>query len=484
MPFVGELFMIHPQLAQVATLRPWSAGLLEHITQLIEQGGDEQLFRLNPLALAAEWGFSESELLDFFLLATQQGVFVLEWSLFCASCGCVVQYLNSLTTVHAHYRCEVCAGETNANLDDFICAFFHISPAVRPIIYHNPSQLTPEQYYFGYKYTRHSFFLGGVIDDVPEQTLTRTYFQQRTKVLGYLRPGESHTFTLTSVPDFVAVDESATNSQTLFFIAPEPSPIKQTFTITIGEPPPPPQAIPAGELTFVIHNPTSRPAHIFIPNLPQTLFVLRDAGVQLPQTLSANRLLAHQTFRELFRQELIAQDEGLGIRQLTFLFSDLKGSTDLYDRMGDLSAFTLVREHFEFFTKAIRQHNGALVKTIGDAVMAVFTRPVQAVLCAEQILQEIARFNVRTGRADLLLKIGIHTGPCIAITLNERLDYFGQTVNISARVQGLAEAEEICLTQAVCDNAEVQKLYTGRVKPAEKAKLKGVAEAITLYRLA
>jgi class 3 adenylate cyclase len=95
------------------------------------------------------------------------------------------------------------------------------------------------------------------------------------------------------------------------------------------------------------------------------------------------------------------------------------------------------------------RHNGAIIKTIGDAVMATFLEPADAVAAALSMRNEIDTFNGKQADRALILKIGIHKGAAIAVTLNERLDYFGQTVNIAARVQQLADAEEIFVSEDV-----------------------------------
>ena len=89
------------------------------------------------------------------------------------------------------------------------------------------------------------------------------------------------------------------------------------------------------------------------------------------------------------------------------------------------------------------RHNGAVVKTIGDAIMAAFVTPPDAVSAALKMRSEIERLNEARAARDFVLKIGIHRGPSIAVTLNDRLDYFGQTVNIASRVQGLASSRSV-----------------------------------------
>jgi len=199
--------------------------------------------------------------------------------------------------------------------------------------------------------------------------------------------------------------------------------------------------------------------------------------------LTGRRLLTSQTFRELYRTEVIGGSEGIGVKDTTLLFTDLKGSTEMYDRIGDLKAFSLVRQHFDRLGRVIHGQAGAVVKTIGDAVMASFNTPEGAVRAAVLMLDEIERFNKEHGDQALILKIGVHHGASIAVTLNERLDYFGQTVNIAARVQGLAGAEEIYVTEDVYDAPGVRDVLSGYAVTPEFATLKGVSEKVRVYKI-
>ena len=81
---------------------------------------------------------------------------------------------------------------------------------------------------------------------------------------------------------------------------------------------------------------------------------------------------------------------------------------------------------------------GAVVKTVGDAVMATFPTPDRALAAALRMREAMDHLNAELGGQDLLLKIGIHEGPCRAVMLNNRQDYSGQTVIIASRVQHLA----------------------------------------------
>jgi class 3 adenylate cyclase len=92
---------------------------------------------------------------------------------------------------------------------------------------------------------------------------------------------------------------------------------------------------------------------------------------------------------------------------------------------------------------------------------------------------------IRHGDRDLLLKIGIHVGPCLAVTLNDRQDYFGQTVNIAARVQGLAASRAIFATGPVVEHPGSSSiLKTGGLEPVpQRASLRGIADALVVYEI-
>src|SRR5438552_3805679 len=164
---------------------------------------------------------------------------------------------------------------------------------------------------------------------------------------------------------------------------------------------------------------------------------------------------------------------------------DLKGSTGLYQRVGDIVAFDMVRAHFRVLNEIVAAEAGAVVKTIGDAVMATFPTPDRAVSAALRIREAMGALNAERGSEDLLLKMGIHEGPCLAVVLNDRQDYFGQTVNIASRVQGLAASRAIYATGPVVDHPQTANLLAASgVRPvAQQRELRGIPEAVPVYEI-
>jgi class 3 adenylate cyclase len=201
--------------------------------------------------------------------------------------------------------------------------------------------------------------------------------------------------------------------------------------------------------------------------------------------LTAKRLLSNQTFRELYGAEPIDIDQHFNISSLSFLFTDLKNSTALYERVGDLVAHSLVRMHFDTLTHIVASQAGAIVKTTGDAVMATFPTPDRAVAAALRMREAMDRLNQERNTEDLLLKIGIHEGPCLAVMENGHQDYFGRTVNIAARVQNLAVSRPIFATAPVVENPETGTLLEAHnlIPVAKFAPLRGIADDMMVYEI-
>ena len=138
---------------------------------------------------------------------------------------------------------------------------------------------------------------------------------------------------------------------------------------------------------------------------------------------------------------------------------------------------------------AIRAHDGAIVKTIGDAVMAAFTDPANALDAALAIRDDIAAFNrhlaEETGAEGvvLLVKIGLHSGACIAVTLNDRLDYFGSAVNLAARRLSESAGGDIVLSETMVAEPGIAERLAVLDARIETARVKGFAEPVALRRI-
>jgi class 3 adenylate cyclase len=201
------------------------------------------------------------------------------------------------------------------------------------------------------------------------------------------------------------------------------------------------------------------------------------------QASTAADVTALQVFRDLFASEVVRPGEEISIGSVTLLFTDLRDSTRLYRKIGDAPAFGRVREHFEILEKAIASEGGGIVKTMGDSVMATFRHPIAALRAVWNAQTQIAEY----GEPMLWLKVGLHKGPCIVVNLNDRLDYFGSTVNIAARLPGLSQGGELIFTEEVHNDPEIQEFLSKAASPESlnrfTANVKGFDEPFTMWRI-
>lgn len=247
------------------------------------------------------------------------------------------------------------------------------------------------------------------------------------------------------------------------------------------------------EVTFTVH-----PAVIALPPSIEEEYrsamieAVKQNSYSMPDRFLSGMDCLHSTvFRELFGEEVLSADESLGIERASLLFTDIKGSTKMYSDLGDTVSYNVVRNHFKILFRDIEAEKGVVVKTIGDAVMASFRSPADAIAAALRIYRDF-----RAERLDpaghLEIRVGVHTGPVIVVNLNDRIDYFGNTVNIAARIQGQVQSHSVGFSKEIYEDEAVRKelrrfldQQSAEGEPVDimhrKTQLKGIEGQVDLY---
>ena len=432
----SETNTIFDALRQSAKATPVSA-----IERLIQNGPDRDLCRINALAFAASHQLDEEDVIAAFLHGARLGIFDMSWNIICPGCGGVLDSGATLKTVRqTEYRCALCARGCEPTLDEIVEVTFTISPRVRKIAAHDPETLPWIEYY------RQIFWSSGV--DLPDDETFAKWVKENTLDSRELSPGEKVVLSLQLPEGEVDMFDPVLHMSQHLEVKGQPSRESQSLSFVMTRNHPPEEAVQLhpGPLTLTMEN---RSNHCTLPAVWVVSDKIHEFIDKRRPFLTAKRLLTNQTFRDIHRTDTLDVDQRLKITSLTFLFTDLKGSTELYERVGDLAAYDLVRAHFRILNEIVAAQSGAVVKTIGDAVMATFPTPDRAMAAALKM-----REALKDLKDELLLKIGIHEGPCLAVSLNDRQDYFGRTVNIASRVQGLATSRSIFATRRVVTDSE------------------------------
>lgn len=406
---------------------------------------DKRVARLRPFEVADYYQLDRVDVLRFCLLATRAGFLNLSWDLLCPSCqGATVQTERLdkfMTTAH----CATCNIQYDANFDQNVEVTFSPHQRLR----------TLDQQIYCIANPMATPHIWAQLNFAPQQQrrehlkLPEGRYRLRSPAL----EGELY-WQVVAQGGETAIEVALT------------TPLLPQTTLVVA---------PTLELCF--HNKTAQ-------NLTLKIEKLHDHG----RIASAAFVTTLQDFRGLFSSEVLRAGVQLGIANIVLLFTDLKGSTELYETHGDARAFAFVQAHFDIITTIIAQHQGGVVKTIGDAVMGVFSHEARAI---EAVLEILASFNTYNQQHDdestaLTVKLGLHVGPCIMLNLNDRLDYFGSTVNLAARIEGMSLGNDAVLSAKLFEHPDVQAVLAQHpdVKAESlSAHLKGIQAEQTLYRL-
>jgi class 3 adenylate cyclase len=420
--FVDALEVLRPHTEHEPEIAARLAALVEH-------GDDAFVARMRPYVLADRWSMPRDRVLAAMLACTRAGLLDLSWTLICPSCRGQKNRVASLAGLGAEAHCDQCGITYGADFDRNVEVTFDASPSGR-------SAAAP------------LYCIAG------PQSARQTFAQTRVGGLGaaaldvVLRPGA---YVVQVLPDRAArftVEDDAGPGMLEARI--------DAIRVRAGT-----STVRAGAVRFHLINLSVREA------------IVRVTEAELSnQIATAADVTALQTFRDLFSSEVLADGIELSIRSLTIVFTDVVGSTKMYGETGDARAFRLVHDHFEVLREVIVLNRGAIVKTVGDAVMAVFVDPRDAVTAA-------LRFG--SAVAPLRLRVGMHRGPCIAVRANDHLDYFGATVNLASRVGHAAQPGEVLVTAAIADDARVAEILPAGERGT--LTLRGIADPVEVVRI-
>ncbi len=438
---------------------------------------DPALNRINVLEFAEAHGLREDEAIGAFVRAARLGLFDMAWNLLCPGCGGLLESAPSLRSVSRdEYDCALCAAGYRPTLDEMVEVSFTVNPRVRRIAAHDPDALSMVEY------NRQVYWSCGV--RLPEGELFDELLGRIVIGSAELPAGERAVLSLELPAEFLIVFDPVSHVAQFIDVRGERTAEDRALEVVLSTDAEAtePVVLRPGPLRLTLDNRMDRRA---VPAVWIAGDDLHDLLGRRKPFLTAQRLFTNQTFRDIYGSSALDIDQRLNITSMTFLFTDLKGSTALYERIGDLAAFDLVKAHFRTLHAIVADESGAVVKTIGDAVMATFPAPHRGLAAALRMREELQGVPAGSERGGLTIKIGLHEGPCLAVTLNERLDYFGQTVNIAARVQGLAMARSIFATRPVVTDPLASELLdrSGLAPVPQECALQGISDTYTVYEI-
>jgi class 3 adenylate cyclase len=415
--------------------------VLNRLYEFLHHADDLSIQRMRPYALADGWGLSRRTVLEAFLRATRVGMLNLYWDLLCPECRGVTEDHARLSDVHATSHCNTCRIDFNANFDHNVEVIFRPNPAVR------------------------------IVDATVEFCVGSPQRQPHIAFSLIVPPHEELPFsTMLSEGRYSLRASQISGSQIL-------------LAKNNG----------AEKVDLRGGNNKGWPTGVTELGLMPTIRLINEADDALTfelvrtawsdQAATAADVTTLQVFRDLFSSEVVRPGEEISIGATTLMFTDLRNSTKLYREIGDAPAFGRVREHFEILEQGVTAEGGSIVKTMGDAIMAAFRNPISAVRAIWTVQKQIAE----RGEPPLSLKVGIHHGPCIVVNLNDRLDYFGSTVNIAARLPNFSVGGEAIFSEPIRNDAEVIEFLEKNAPPNSLTRfqgdIRGYDQSMDLWRI-
>jgi class 3 adenylate cyclase len=407
-------------------------------TDWLRSAPDVELTHIRPKALARTWNADTWETLRLLLLATHGGLLQFRWEILCPNCRSDRAPLaTSLAKLQREAHCDVCQIRFDAEFDKSVELKFTVHPSVRKI-------------------SDQTFCLAG---PGGKPHILRQVLLEPGETRDWKWPADHAGLRLRSPQVKQLLVCEAIAGQGNGRIECRPDDFHFSADPKSGG--------------WKIFNSNQFPVSVALEQIAWSDDILTAAAVT-----------NWQVFRDLFAAEVVAPGEQITVGEQSLLFTDLRGSTAMYQDLGDARAYAQVRSHFGVLSDAIQKNHGGIVKTIGDAVMAAFSNPGDAFAAAAAMFAGITEANLKSPeQQQLVLKAGLHAGTCLVVNANDRLDYFGTVVNLAARLVDYSHGGELAVSDVIFRRAGMRRHFDKHLSSAERKEFipRGFARPVTIW---
>lgn len=424
------------QIADAIETTPYGHGLARKLVDYIVGAQEVDLWSIRPVAIARRWDVEPRLAIELCLQAVRGGLLESRWDVLCPRCRVSKASSFAMSDLPDGVHCPACNIDYDLDFAANVELTFSPSPAVRQVEYGHFCRTGP-----------------GATPHIKGQLTVQP--GARRSLPAILEPGDYRLRTLEAGGELDVhweggeFPEVAVNGEAVYSDA-------------WGSP---------GEIAFRNDG-----------DVVRTLLIEDRSWLQ--DVLTAERVTTLQAFRDLFSDQVLRPGDDVKIHNVTFMFTDLVGSTAMFADIGDAGAYHVVREHFALLGDVAREFDGTIVKTIGDGIHAAFNAPECALQAAIVMQKRVAEFNAAAGLEQMAIRIGLHTGSSISVTLNDRLDYYGSTVNLAARLEGLGQGGDITMSGEFVADVAVKPLLADYELRESEVDIKGFDHPLPIYKIA
>jgi len=420
------------KMAAAIAASPYEHGLVSRLVDYINQNQEVDLWAMRPIAIARRWNANTRDTIELFLQSVRSGLLESRWDVLCPRCRITKSTTSNIGELPRGVHCDACNIDFASDFASNVELSFSPSPSIRSVEYgffcRSGPGVTP--------HIRGQFSLPpGARRSLPQA----------------LHPGDYRIRTLEAGDELELTWEGG----------PFPEIHVDGDKVVIGG------HSAEGEISLVNNG-----------KLPRTVVIEEQSWLR--DVLTAERATTMQAFRDLFSDQVLRPGDEVSIRNIAFMFTDLVGSSNLFLRVGDAEAYRLVREHFAEAGEIVRRHQGNIVKTVGDGIHAAFLTPDDALRASIEMQLAMPAFNRRFESLDCSIRIGLHAGSSIAVTLNDRLDYYGEAVNLSARLEGQGAGGDIIMSKSFTGDPAVSNILSEYELQEQELRLKGFNDPVAI----
>jgi eukaryotic-like serine/threonine-protein kinase len=373
----------------------------------------QELARIRPLALARRLDANPEHTVEACLHAAQCGLLVVHWDILCPTCRISADVKDTLRAIETHGRCEVCDLDFEIDFGNSLELIFRVHPELRDVNLKTYCIGGPEH-------------LPHVVAQVRVAPGERIDLDLQLSEGRYVLRGPQLPY---SVPVEVDAIRGSTRGQVVLAAAIDPS------AATL---------LTAGRQVLGLRNDYQR-----------ELLIRLERTLARKDVLTAAQASSMSLFRELFPGEVLRRGQLMNVATVTLMATGLDDPAKLCNDLGDAQAFEVLQDFYRTAQDVVKRQKGAVVKQIDDRILAAFDDCESAMRAA----LELSVTAVSAGAGSVIApRIGVHRGAALATTLNDRLDYFGKSVNRTFGLLDVAGPGEIVLSQQVSSDLSVNEL--------------------------
>ncbi len=398
----------------------------------------QEVARIRPLALARRLDVDAGQLVAACLHGARAGLLVLMWDILCPICRIPSEMQKTLRDLKGHGRCAACDLDFELDFANSVELIFRAHPEIRD------TELA-------------TYCVGGPAHSPHVAAQVR------------LAPGERAELNLDLPEGAYRLRGPQLPAAFDFHVQPGAPTGRLEINLAGRFDRDLPRLLRAGAQTVVLDNPFER-----------EILVRIERTAPRGDALTAARAAALGLFRELFPEEILTPGQLIRVATVTLLVTELDGAEALYRALGDGQAFALIHEQLRLLQERIQREGGAVVKTVGEGLLAAFDDARAAVRAALDIPAALAAVEKTRG---LAVRLGVHRGPALAATLNDHLDYFGAVAHEVARLPRHAGPGEVALSAAVAADPSVAALLRERGLRGELVEAESPGKGLEMVRV-